>query len=189
MSFGGRGGGRGGGDDGDRGGRGGRGGGDQSGGRGGFDPSSLVKRLDKDGDGYIDFDKELDERSKFMASRFLPRYGIEPKGRVKLDTILSKMGGGQQSSGKDKGKNKALVNPEMVASKTTSGADTFGQHTFRRNKPEVEDVPDWFGERDKNKDGQVTMSEYLKTRSNESVKKFTELDYNGDGIIVPSEAE
>ena len=207
-----RGGDRGSRDGGDRGGRGGgdrggggpsfggRGGGDRGGGggdrggssRGGFDPSGMLARLDKNQDGYIDFDNEVDDRTKSFASRFLPRYGIEVKGKQKVDTLVNKIkgGGSSSSSSRRSSKDKGPANPEMVASERTAGEDKYGQKTFRKEVPELDgDVADWFPDRDKNKDGQVSMGEYLRGKpSDKAVKEFNKLDYNGDGIVVPSEA-
>lgn len=153
----------------------------------------MITRLDKNGDGYIDFENEVDERTKSFASRFLPRYGIEVKGKQKLTSIVKKIQGGRSSSSSSGGgdnKKKGPVNPEMVASERTTGADKYGQHTYRKEKAEVtEDVRDWFGDKDQNSDGQVTMGEYLgKSPTNTTVKEFNKLDYNRDGILVPSEA-
>jgi hypothetical protein len=48
-------------------------------------------------------------------------------------------------------------------------------------------MPDWWKDRDKNGDGQISMSEYLTSRSNDAVDQFDKLDKNRDGLIVPDE--
>ena len=178
------------------GGRGGgdRGGGDSRGGRSGFDPTSMLKRFDQDGDGYIDFDR-MDDRVKGFAGRMLERVGIEAKGKVKIDTIRKKMeeARGGSSSGRSRSGTKTAKKTD-VKSKLVEGADNFdGRYSFRRESEAPDDVPRWWDDRDKNGDGQVTMGEYFTSRSGRTrtreLKEFGELDLNGDGILVPSEAQ
>lgn len=195
---GGRGGDRGGRGSDDRGGRGGdrggRGGDDRGGrggsGRGGFDPSSMIQRMDKDGDGYLDFDK-MDDRVKGFAGRYLSRYGIEAKGKVKVDTIMKKISGGSSSSSSKKsGPTKEVKPPEQRASEITRGADNYGgKFTFRKTSEKLDGTPEWWNDRDRNSDGQISMAEYLPQRTPENVRKFQKLDANSDGILEPSEVE
>jgi hypothetical protein len=49
-------------------------------------------------------------------------------------------------------------------------------------------LPSWFKSRDRNKDGQVAMSEYRSSWTASAVRDFTRLDANGDGVITPKEA-
>ena len=166
---------------------GGRGGSDRGGDRGksGFDPSGMLSRFDRDGDGYLNFDK-MDDRMRGFAGRILSRYGMEAKGKVSLEKIKSKISG-TKSRSKDEDK-QSPSNPEMVASQIVRGADQYdGKVSFRRKRSVPEDVPSWWKDRDKNGDGQVSMFEYLRSRSNEEVRQFEKLDANGDGLVVPDE--
>ena len=189
-SFGGRGGGGfpgfGGGDRGGRGGsnRGDRGGGDRGGGRGGFDPSRMIRGFDRDGDGYLDFD-QMDDRMRGFAERALSRFGVEAKGKVKVDDLVKKV---QKAQGGD---SKQGSNPESTASERSEGAENFdGRYTFRREIEEPDDVPDWWEDRDDDGNGQINMDEYLQGRfTTKGVEDFEELDVNGDGILVPAEVE
>ena len=193
FSFGGRGGGPPGGfsgfmsraGGGDRGGRGGdRGGGDR--GRGSSDPTERLRRLDSDGDGYIDFDR-MDPRVKGFVGRMFQGMGIEAKGKVKISDVAKKItrarggGGGSEEA-------------ETPGSSRTDGADRFdGDYSFRQEKREAKGMPRWWEDRDANADGQVSMAEYFTSRSasrrREELRDFEKLDLNRDGIITPSEAE
>lgn len=48
-------------------------------------------------------------------------------------------------------------------------------------------LPGWFTAKDKNRDGQVQMSEYSSYWSRSVVAEFGRYDLNGDGIITPKE--
>jgi hypothetical protein len=49
-------------------------------------------------------------------------------------------------------------------------------------------LPSWFKSRDRNKDGQVAMSEYSRTWSARTVNEFKRYDLNNDGVVTPKEA-
>jgi hypothetical protein len=49
-------------------------------------------------------------------------------------------------------------------------------------------LPSWFKSRDRNKDGQIAMSEYRSSWSKSAVNDFARLDANNDGVITPKEA-
>jgi Ca2+-binding EF-hand superfamily protein len=51
----------------------------------------------------------------------------------------------------------------------------------------VKGLPDWFARSDADADGQVMMSEYSTTWTNEKVAEFNKFDLNGDGIITSRE--
>ena len=83
-----RGGDRGGGRSGDRGGnRGGFRGGPPGQGRGGFDPTFILQRMDRNGNGRLDPD-EIDDRAKGMLNRFAP--GIDTSKPVKFEDVRQK---------------------------------------------------------------------------------------------------
>lgn len=48
-------------------------------------------------------------------------------------------------------------------------------------------LPDWFIERDKNGDGQLTLDEFAPDGSAAARRQFHEYDKNGDGVITPDE--
>lgn len=106
--FGGGGGGRFGGGSPFGGGGGGRFGGDQSGGgdrRGGFDPTAMLRRFDRNNDGKID-PNELDDRTREFAGRMMERMGFDPTKPVSIDDISKRIeerrGGGAPPEEADK---------------------------------------------------------------------------------------
>lgn len=50
-----------------------------------------------------------------------------------------------------------------------------------------ENLPSWFKDRDKDRDGQVTMAEFTDRWTPEKLREFQRYDINGDGIITPQE--
>ena len=68
-------------------------GGSSSGGSGGyrgFDPTSMLKRLDRNGDGRID-PNELDERTKAFTGRMFERMGLDPNKPVSIADITKRI--------------------------------------------------------------------------------------------------
>lgn len=49
-------------------------------------------------------------------------------------------------------------------------------------------LPSWFRDKDRDRDGQVLMSEWTSQWSDSAVNEFSKHDRNGDGVITPSEA-
>ncbi|MEC9093842.1 MAG: hypothetical protein VX438_14115 [Planctomycetota bacterium] len=54
-----------------------------------IDPSSMLRRADKNGDGRID-PNEIDERYRGFAGRMLEQYGFDPKKPISLDALSKK---------------------------------------------------------------------------------------------------
>jgi subtilisin-like proprotein convertase family protein/Ca2+-binding EF-hand superfamily protein len=53
--------------------------------------------------------------------------------------------------------------------------------------PILEGLPDWFGPRDRDGDGQIMMSEFAEEWNDEEATEFARFDLNNDGVIVPEE--
>jgi hypothetical protein len=49
-------------------------------------------------------------------------------------------------------------------------------------------LPSWFKSRDRNKDGQVSMSEYSRSWTARLVRQFQDVDLNDDGVVTAKEA-
>jgi hypothetical protein len=173
---------------GDRGGDRGRGG---SGGRGGFDPAMMLKRFDRNGDGTIHPD-ELDERTRRFAGGFLKRLGVDPDKPIRIDELAEriKKERAKRDSGGDAQKKKTVKVPERLAYKVEGSKQAEGRRSFRTKSPSLpEKMPKWWSDRDKNKDGQVALSEFLTTRSQRAAKTFRNYDLNNDGIVTVPEAK
>ena len=50
-----------------------------------------------------------------------------------------------------------------------------------------EGLPDWFKERDRNQDGQVSMAEYSSYWSDSKAREYLRYDLNDDGVVTPDE--
>jgi Ca2+-binding EF-hand superfamily protein len=48
-------------------------------------------------------------------------------------------------------------------------------------------LPEWFIQKDKDEDGQVTMAEFSNSWSDATVAEFLRYDLDGDGVITPKE--
>lgn len=48
-------------------------------------------------------------------------------------------------------------------------------------------LPDWFHTRDRNGDGQLTMTEFSPKASRQAVREFSRYDLNRDGLLTPKE--
>jgi Ca2+-binding EF-hand superfamily protein len=187
---GGRGGGRGG-----RGGFGGGGGpgGDENGGGGrrrggGFDPASMLERFDEDGDGVINA-----EDLPGFAGGMLARFGIDTDKPIRIDDVRKAVE--QQQNGGDPNSARRGRQPEKkkeiepVASYKVDGASRFtARASFRPQVERPSGGPGWWTERDANKDGQVTLGEFLTGDSLNQIKEFEGYDINRDGIVTAPEA-
>ncbi len=71
-----------------------------------------------------------------------------------------------------------------------SKSEKDGRKSYRFLQPHErlpEGLPDWFVDRDKNGDGQVSMAEYASSWSNATAEGFEDLDLNDDGFVTPKE--
>ena len=69
------------------GGRGPSGGSPFGGGRGGFDPREMLKRMDTNGNGVLD-NEEVSERARYFVKRAAERAGVDPNKPIKLDDLF-----------------------------------------------------------------------------------------------------
>jgi EF hand domain-containing protein len=72
----------------------------------------------------------------------------------------------------------------------TGDKSSLAKRSYRVSSP-VErlpsGMPDWFTRNDLDADGQISMSEYATSWTDQIAAEFTKLDINGDGMITPSE--
>jgi hypothetical protein len=74
---------------------------------------------------------------------------------------------------------------------TTAGKESDKRRSYRFSRATDKlptGLPSWFGSRDSNHDGQVSMSEYSRTWSTSAVSDFRRYDLNDDGIVTAKEA-
>lgn len=182
-----------GGEDGER----GRGGGDgerggRFGGRGGFDPTDMIRRMDQNGDGMIQPD-EIDERRREFISE---RFGVDFSKPVSIEDIARGFqdrmrerdaGRGSEQARQAQQKKKEEV-PQDSYRKT--GAERLqNRKSYRSAGPALpEGMPEWWATKDVDQDGQVTLAEYVGRDRSSSFDRFSDLDSNGDGIVTAREA-
>jgi Ca2+-binding EF-hand superfamily protein len=185
-----------------------RGGGDESGegrrggerfggfggfGRGGFDPAEMLARMDRNGDGALE-PEEVDERGQRMFERF----GLDPSATVRLDEIRQRFerrgqdgSGGEAASDKEKSDKEKSDSKASDQARRISGAELFkGRKSFRPLASVLpKNLPSWWKDKDDNSDGQVSVSEFMTGRSDNTMREFFKYDVNGDGVITAHEAE
>lgn len=150
----------------------------------------MLQRFDRNGDGTIE-PNELDERTRQFAGRFLERLGVDPDKPIRIDELAKRIDAEREkrASGGDPRKQNASKVPERLGYKVEGAKQSEGRRSFRSPSQSLpEKMPKWWGDRDKNKDGQVAMSEFLTARSQSAAKSFRSYDLNHDGIITAQEA-
>lgn len=100
-----------------------------------------------------------------------------------------------EGSGGAANKSDAAAKKRVYTSVTAGGTGKETQADKRKSyrfTPAQErltgDLPSWFKSRDRNKDGQVAMSEYGRSWNSRLVRQFQDLDLNDDGVITAKEA-
>jgi hypothetical protein len=79
----------------------------------------------------------------------------------------------------------ALAAPGSMGEKTSASA----KRTYRFTPPgERAGLPGWIKSRDRNKNGQVEMSEFSRSWSQRTVSDFRRYDLNDDGVVTAKEA-
>ena len=73
----------------------------------------------------------------------------------------------------------------MWASTTSTGKRSYRVLTPAERLPKG--LPDWFTQKDANGDGQISMSEYSSTWTDEAAAEFAKYDLNNDGVITAAE--
>lgn len=187
-------GGRGGRDGGDRGGRGGFGGRGGPGMPGGFDPSAMFTRMDRNEDGKLE-PEEVDER---FRGRMYERLGLDPNQTVNLDDLRARfqervLGRTSNQQNQNQQQKKEEEEKKARESYRVVGGDLErfkGRRSYRQPPPSLpKDLPNWWEDRDGNEDGQVTMAEFATSQSGRQLDEFSKYDINGDGVITAKEAE
>jgi len=166
--------------------------------RGNFDPASRLAMLDQNGNGTIE-PEEVDDRIKGFVER---RFGFVLDRPVRIDEILRSMNperdrddrpGGRQDATENPDRpaeKKGTATPEPVTGYRIAGEEKHqGRKSYRARDASLPKLmPDWWKGRDVNRDGQVTLHEFMKNPNASTVNEFYTLDRNNDGFVTAQEA-
>jgi hypothetical protein len=163
---------------------------------------SLMRDRDKNENGTLEGEELRDLRGSAA------RADADKDGVITLDELVasSSNSGGRNGQG-DKpasgtAANKAVAgggtSPSMASRVFTALASPSGtgstgsakaKRTYRFTPPsERAGLPAWIKSRDRNKNGQVEMSEFGRSWSQRTVNDFRRYDLNDDGVVTPKEA-
>ena len=121
----------------------------------------------------MDFDRNGD--GKLSLAEFSYRYARRRVAEVEVREAQARSRQRDESS-RDGGRSKEIE-------------DTYGdRQSFRVSISHSDDgLPGWFGELDRDADGQVVMAEYASRWSDDLAREFFEFDINNDGVITKKE--
>ena len=142
----------------------------------------------------------MDERIRRYAESLVRQYDENRSGKLEKDE-WAKMRGSDWAKA-DKDGNSELTIEEIAAhlaaeagvsppaaeppqGATPVSAKRFIQRPVWDRLPPG--LPSWFRERDRDRDGQVKMSEFTDRWTADKVQEFEKYDHNRDGIITPQE--
>ena len=77
---------------------------------------------------------------------------------------------------------------DAVSRGGTSTTDRRSYRLITAQEKLPEGLPGWFKDKDRNGDGQVSMSEYSRRWTDSTARRFIGMDKNDDGLITPDEA-
>lgn len=144
----------------------------------GFDPTAMLKRFDRNGDGKID-PNELDERTRGFAGRMLERMGFDPKKPVSINEISKKIEERRGQAGE----------PQKDPAAEKELAKNFGIPGFSDVDEELPPlVPDFFVD----PNSPVLLSGSLESRYEKSIidqvnRTLQRYDRNRDGVLQNDE--
>ncbi len=156
----------------------------------------IFQRYDSNRSGTL----EKDEWGQFRSDP--SGYDSNHDGKITRQEFAAGMAGrfgGRGGNGGDQGRWFARRggggNDQGGASDSTSSgspASPGGRKSYRSPSPtqrlaSIEGLPEWFARSDTDGDGQVQMSEYASSWSEQVVADFAQFDINGDGIVTPKE--
>jgi hypothetical protein len=178
----------------------------------GFDISGyardLVKQYDKNGDMMLQEEERGDLRGPAA------RADLDNDNVITVEEIVSSLSnrqppgrggrdrrsGGERASGssdraasqsESAAKKRVYTSIAAGASGKDSGKEADKRKSYRFTPAQERltgNLPSWFKSRDRNEDGQVSMSEYSRSWTARLVRQFQDIDLNDDGVITPKEA-
>jgi hypothetical protein len=164
----------------------------------------LVKQYDKNGDNMLQEDErsglrgpvaraDLDNDNVITAEEIVRSLtDRESSGRGRRER---RSGGEDNAASSDRaaGKSDATAKKRVYTSVSAggSGKETDKRKSYRFTPAQdrlTGSLPSWFKSRDRNKDGQVSMSEYGRSWNARLVRQFQDVDLNDDGVVTAKEA-
>jgi len=130
----------------------------------------FYQRFDRNSDGRLEPKEWRSSRSSDAVERAIEDAGLDPDEAVPLKTLIdSRLRGSSRSRDDDKDRGyRAKIGYERL---------------------DEDEIPDWFRELDRDRDGQVAMAEFATKWTDKLVADFLNLDINRDGLITPKELE
>lgn len=157
------------------------------------DADERIQRYDRNRDGVLD-ENELREGRWNDAPMQFDRNGDGKLNRDELAVRFAKRrteapatpppaaqpAGPPSNSSSDENETPAILFETAASYKLNFGTST-------PNSKRLQGLPEWFGNLDSNQDGQVSMSEFVRNPSDESIADYARFDANMDGFITPQE--
>jgi Ca2+-binding EF-hand superfamily protein len=137
----------------------------------------LFTRLDLNKDGFLD--REEARFSRLGTLRDFDRYDTNKDGKLSPDEFLEAYRDEQAQFGRGSKGGNAIIQPEEEVPE-----EEKRPVVYRAGKLPKE-LPSWFADLDKDKDGQVGLYEWK--ASGKSTSEFLEMDANGDGFLTVEE--
>ncbi|MCC6420417.1 MAG: hypothetical protein IT429_19445 [Gemmataceae bacterium] len=163
---------------------------DKGKGPGGFDPEAFFKRYDANGDGFLNA-SEIGQTRRFKEE--WQKWDANKDSMISLDewkSYMNAMMEQRNQQGKD-GKGNDRRDGDGKRDRNSPGArievDDLEENkvvVYRAGKLPKE-LPSWFDEYDTNKDGQVSLMEWLK--AGKTPAEYLKMDRNDDGLLTAEE--
>jgi EF hand len=168
--------------------------------------TALVAKNDKNGNMILEPDEQGGLGSSAAGD------DLNRDGKITIDEIVMHRSGGTiaagspaiggpstasnnsapaQSSGSRPKIDEAMAKRVLTGTAGGTGKDADKRHSYRFSRATDKlptGLPSWFKSRDRNSDGQVSMSEFSRSVSASMVAEFRRYDANDDGMITAKEA-
>ncbi len=161
----------------------------------------IIRRYDSDGDGQLsrsetargrwfddpfDWDRNGDRKlsETELAMRYAERRQNESGSDSRRSDFRSDGRGGSDNQHRDR-KSRYSRDRRESDSRENQNKTSYRFSTAHERLPEG--LPEWFKDRDQDKDGQIMLHEFTNEFNNAVIAQFQKQDLNGDGVITPGE--